>query len=66
MSDKNSGTILHLANAIFTVKHGGGNIMMWECFYPAAGKGELVCRNTEMPAAIYGEIVQSAPTPRQR
>ncbi|KAK3534134.1 hypothetical protein QTP86_002254 [Hemibagrus guttatus] len=34
-------TTHHLANIIPTVKHGGGSIMLWEC-YSAAGTGRLV------------------------
>uniref|UniRef100_A0A9J7ZUS7 Uncharacterized protein n=1 Tax=Cyprinus carpio carpio TaxID=630221 RepID=A0A9J7ZUS7_CYPCA len=35
------GTTHQLANTIPTVKHGGGNIMLWGCFL-AAGTGRLV------------------------
>ncbi len=33
---------LHPKNTIPTVKHGGGNIMLWGCF-SAKGPGRLIC-----------------------
>uniref|UniRef100_A0AAZ3QN80 Tc1-like transposase DDE domain-containing protein n=1 Tax=Oncorhynchus tshawytscha TaxID=74940 RepID=A0AAZ3QN80_ONCTS len=39
-----------------TVKHGGGSIMLWECF-SAAGTGRLVRIKAKMYGAKYREIL---------
>ena len=41
---------------ITTVKHGGGSIMLWECF-SAAGTGRLVRIEAKMNEAKYKEIL---------
>jgi hypothetical protein len=40
-----------------TVKHGGGNIMLWGCF-SAAGTGRLVRIKENMNVAKYREILE--------
>ncbi|KAK3539900.1 hypothetical protein QTP70_017709 [Hemibagrus guttatus] len=50
------GTAHHLANTIPTVKHGGGSIMLWECF-SAAGTGRLIRIEGRMNAAMYRDIL---------
>ncbi len=42
---------LHPKNTIPTVKHGGGNIMLWGCF-SAKGPGRLICVKERMNGAI--------------
>uniref|UniRef100_A0AAZ3P4W7 Transposase Tc1-like domain-containing protein n=1 Tax=Oncorhynchus tshawytscha TaxID=74940 RepID=A0AAZ3P4W7_ONCTS len=42
--------------SIPTVKHGGGNIMLWGCF-TAAGTGRLVRIEGKMDGAMYREIL---------
>ncbi len=39
-------------NTIPTVKHGGGNIMLWGCF-SAKGTGRLICIEGRMDGAMY-------------
>ncbi len=39
-------------NTIPTVKHGGGNIMIWGCF-SAKGTGQLNCIKGTMDGAMY-------------
>ncbi len=46
---------LHPKNTIPTVKHGGGNIMLWGCF-SAKGPGRLICVKERMNGAMYREI----------
>ncbi|KAI4892832.1 hypothetical protein NFI96_004610 [Prochilodus magdalenae] len=46
---------LHPKNTIPTVKHGGGNIMLWGCF-SAKGPGRLVRVHERMNGAMYCEI----------
>ena len=56
------GTAHHQANTIPTVKHGGGSIMLWECF-SVARTGRLVRIEGKMNAAIYRldeNLLQSA------
>ncbi|KAK3556293.1 hypothetical protein QTP70_007047 [Hemibagrus guttatus] len=53
---RNPCTAHHLANIILTLKHGGGSIMLWECF-SAAGTGRLVRVKGKMNAAIYRDIL---------
>ena len=43
-------------NTIPTVKHGGGNLMLWECF-SAKGTGQLHCIEGRMNVAMYQEIL---------
>ncbi|KAK3550799.1 hypothetical protein QTP70_005721 [Hemibagrus guttatus] len=50
------GTAHHLANIIPTVKHGGGNTMLWECF-SAARTGRLVRIEGKMNAVMYRDIL---------
>ncbi|KAG2458101.1 TCB1 transposase, partial [Polypterus senegalus] len=50
------GTTHHQANTIPTVKHGGGSIMLWECF-SAARTGRLVRIKGKMTAAMYSDIL---------
>ena len=42
---------------ICKVKHGGGSIMLWECFSSAAGTGKLVRIKGRMNGANYREIL---------
>ncbi len=46
---------LHPKNTIPTVKHGGGDIMLWDCF-SAKGPGRLICVKERMNGAMYREI----------
>ncbi|KAI3373402.1 hypothetical protein L3Q82_022007 [Scortum barcoo] len=43
---------LHPKNTIPTVKHGGGNIMLWGCF-SAKGPGRLIRVKERMNGAMY-------------
>ncbi|KAK3529988.1 hypothetical protein QTP86_009364 [Hemibagrus guttatus] len=47
---------LHPKNTIPTVKHGGGNIMLWGCF-SAKGPGRLIHVKDRMNGAMYREIL---------
>ena len=47
----------HPENTIPTVKHGGGNIMLWGCF-SSAGTGKLVRIEGMMDGAKYREILE--------
>ncbi|KAK3545726.1 hypothetical protein QTP70_011339 [Hemibagrus guttatus] len=47
---------LHPKNTIPTVKHGGGNIMLWGCF-SAKGTGRLIRVKERMNGAMYREIL---------
>lgn len=47
---------LHPKNTIPTVKHGGGNIMLWGCF-SAKGTGRLVRVNGKMNGTMYCDIL---------
>ncbi|KAK1802177.1 hypothetical protein P4O66_021838, partial [Electrophorus voltai] len=46
------GTAYNPKNTIPTVKHGGGNIMLWGCF-SAKGPGHLVCIHRKMDSTGY-------------
>ncbi len=56
---------LHPKNTIPTVKHGGGNIMLWGCF-SAKGPGRLICVKERMNGAMYHEILRSNLLPSAR
>ena len=52
-------------NTIPTVKHGGGNIMLWGCF-SAKGTGRLICLHERMNGAMYREILSANLLPSAR
>ncbi len=52
-------------NTIPTVKHGGGNIMLWGCF-SAKGLGRLICVKERMNGAMYSEILSENLLPSAR
>ncbi len=56
---------LHLKNTIPTVKHGGGNIMLWGSF-SAKGPGRLICVKERMNGAMYREILSENLLPSAR
>ncbi|KAK3568060.1 hypothetical protein QTP86_029255 [Hemibagrus guttatus] len=56
---------LHPKNTIPTVKHGGGNIMLWGCF-SAKGPGRLICVKERMNGAMYREILSKNLLPSAR
>ncbi len=56
---------LHPKNTIPTVKHGGGNIMLWGCF-SAKGPGRLICVKERMNGAMYREILSENLLPSVR
>ncbi|KAI4900520.1 hypothetical protein NFI96_003610, partial [Prochilodus magdalenae] len=56
---------LHPKNTIPTVKHGGGNIMLWGCF-SAKGPGRLVRVHERMNGAMYCEILGANLLPSAR
>ncbi|KAK3559217.1 hypothetical protein QTP86_005473 [Hemibagrus guttatus] len=56
---------LHPKNTIPTVKHGGGNIMLWGCF-SAKGPGRLIRVKERMNGAMYREILSKNPLPSAR
>uniref|UniRef100_A0A8C7M569 Tc1-like transposase DDE domain-containing protein n=1 Tax=Oncorhynchus mykiss TaxID=8022 RepID=A0A8C7M569_ONCMY len=56
---------LHPKNTIPTVKHGGGNIMLWGCF-SAKGPGRLLCVKERMNGAMYREILSENLLPSAR
>ncbi|KAK1791022.1 hypothetical protein P4O66_002074 [Electrophorus voltai] len=53
---REDGTAYDPNNTIPTVKHGGGNIMMWGCF-SAKGPGHLVRIHWKMDSRAYLEIL---------
>lgn len=52
-------------NTIPTVKHGGGNIMLWGCF-SAKGPGRLIRVQERMNGAMYREILSANLLPSAR
>ncbi len=56
---------LHPKNTIPSVKHGGGNIMLWGCF-SAKGPGRLICVKERMNGAMYCEILSENLLPSAR
>ncbi|KAK3531747.1 hypothetical protein QTP70_027293, partial [Hemibagrus guttatus] len=56
---------LHPKNTIPTVKHGGGNIMLWGCF-SAKGPGRLICVKERTNGAMYREILSKNLLPSAR
>ncbi len=54
-----------LSCTIPTVKHGGGNIMLWGCF-SAKGPGRLICVKERMNGAMYCEILSENLLPSAR
>ncbi|KAK3523887.1 hypothetical protein QTP70_015717 [Hemibagrus guttatus] len=56
---------LHPKNTIPTVKHGGGNIMLWCCF-SAKGPGRLIRVKERMNGAMYREILSKNLLPSAR
>ncbi|KAK3554037.1 hypothetical protein QTP70_019150 [Hemibagrus guttatus] len=56
---------LHPKNTIPTVKHGGGNIMLWSCF-SAKGPGRLIRVKERMNGAMYREILSKNLLPSAR
>uniref|UniRef100_A0A673XN09 Tc1-like transposase DDE domain-containing protein n=1 Tax=Salmo trutta TaxID=8032 RepID=A0A673XN09_SALTR len=56
---------LHPKNTIPTVKHGGGNIMLWRCF-SAKGPGRLIRVKERMNGAMYREILSENLLPSAR
>ncbi|KAK3525824.1 hypothetical protein QTP70_010312 [Hemibagrus guttatus] len=56
---------LHPKNTIPTVKHGGGNIMLWGCF-SAKGPERLIRVKERMNGAMYREILSKNLLPSAR
>ncbi|KAK3574288.1 hypothetical protein QTP86_004365 [Hemibagrus guttatus] len=56
---------LHPKNTIPTLKHGGGNIMLWGCF-SAKGPGRLIRVKERMDGAMYREILSKNLLPSAR
>lgn len=62
---RTKNTELHPKNTIPTVKHGGGNIMLWGCF-SAKGTGRLIRVKDRMNGAMYREILSQNLLPSVR
>ncbi|KAK3548506.1 hypothetical protein QTP70_013355 [Hemibagrus guttatus] len=62
---KRKNAELHPKNTIPTVKHGGGNIMLWGCF-SAKGPGRLIRVKERMNGAMYHEILSKNLLPSAR
>uniref|UniRef100_A0A8C6LCC8 Transposase Tc1-like domain-containing protein n=1 Tax=Nothobranchius furzeri TaxID=105023 RepID=A0A8C6LCC8_NOTFU len=62
---RKKNTELHPKNTIPTVKHGGGNIMLWGCF-SAKGTGRLIRVKDRMNGAMYREILSQNLLPSVR
>ncbi|CAJ0947644.1 unnamed protein product [Ranitomeya imitator] len=62
---RKKNTELHPSNTIPTVKHGGGNIMLWVCF-SAKGPGRLIRVHERMNGAMYREILSANLLPSAR
>ncbi|KAK3543638.1 hypothetical protein QTP70_025991 [Hemibagrus guttatus] len=62
---KRKNAELHPKNTIPTVKHGGGNIMLWGCF-SAKGPGRLIRVKERMNGAMYREILSKNLLPSAR
>ena len=56
---------LHPKNTIPTVKHGGGNLILWGCF-SAKGTGRLIRVKGRMNGAMYREILSQNLLPSVR
>ncbi|CAJ0964710.1 unnamed protein product [Ranitomeya imitator] len=62
---RKKNTELHPSNTIPTVKHGGGNIMLWGCF-SAKGPGRLILVHERKNGAMYHEILSANLLPSAR
>ena len=49
---------LHPKNTLPTLKYGGGNIMLWRCFY-TKGTGRLYCIKKRIYGAMYRQILDN-------
>ncbi len=52
-----TNTAFHKKNIIPTVKHGGGNVMVWGCF-AASGPGRFAIIDGTMNSAVYQKILK--------